>query len=181
MGSADFSSRPEDPSEDWGDVKYNWERKDPGWRPTELLDRLWQGGVPDDDLTVSPGTIPSPWRPSVHKGIFDACVTLTSLAGPVGTGVAEFRVTFPDFDGVMPPADLLGEAIAWAALRHSKGDRVLVRCHAGLSRSGLVVVPLMTWIDPSLTFDQALTRARHLRHELVLCRFEELGRGLARP
>ena len=108
-------------------------------------------------------------------------MTLTPLAGPAGTGVAEFRVTFPDRDGAVPPRHNLVEAIDWATRRHRAGDRVLVRCHAGLNRSGLVAVPVLTWIDESLSFDQALLRARTLRHELVLCRNEELARSLARP
>ena len=173
--------RPLDPGDSLGDVAYNWRRKDPGWRPTELLPRLWQGGTPDDDLVTAPGFLTSPWAPSVHADSFDACVTLTPLAAPAGTGVAEFRVTFLDTDDTAAPADLLRDAVEWAARRHAAGDRVLVRCHAGVSRSGLVVVPLMTWLDPGLTFDAALSRARQMRHPRVMCRFEGIARALARP
>lgn len=164
-----------------GDVAYNWQRRDPSWHPTELAVRLWQGGTPDDDLLVAPGSITSPWAPSVQARDFESCVTLTPLAGPAGTGVSELRVTFHDADHVTLNMQALGEAVEWALGRHRAGDRVLVRCHAGLVRSGLVAVPLLTWVDESLSFDQALAHARSRRHPLVLARFEVAARQLARP
>ena len=181
MGDALKYHRPVDPGDHAADIAVNWRRTDPGWHPTELLPRLWQGGTPDDDLVAPPGSLTAPWAPSVHAGLFDACVTLTPLAGPAGVNVTELRVAFHDTDGTIPPAGQLADVISWAHRRHSQVDRVLIRCHAGLSRSGLVAVPLMTWIDPTFTFDDALSHARAVRHPRVLRRFETTGRTLARP
>lgn len=181
MARDPLEPRPTDSVNYAGDVQWNWRRVDPSWHPTELLPRLWQGGTPDDDLLVEPGFVTSPWAPSVSLADFDACVTLTPIAAPAGAGVAEMRVTFQDAEVVKPRLDLLAEAIGWARRRHKSGDRVLIRCHAGLTRSGLVAVPLMTWLEPSLSFDDALALARSRRHRLVLSRFKEQARALSRP
>lgn len=165
------------------DVLFHWDRCDPHWSGTELLDRLFLGGTPQTDVVVAPGTIGSPWRPSVHREIADACVTLTPISGPAGPGVLELRVPLADRDGETLDLATLRDVVAWAVERHRAGDRVLVRCHAGLNRSGLVAVPVMTWVAPDLSFDEALGIARTKRHELVLCRpeFEVAARELARP
>lgn len=179
-----YELRHPDPATEWKDAYYNLNRNDPYPTPTLLLNRLWIGGTPDDDILIHPGTFPRPWKPSVHKENFDSCVTLTPLAGPAGTGISELRVTFPDTDKTAPPPlEILQNTISWARQEHAQGKRILVRCHAGLNRSGLIAVPLMTWIDPTLSFSQALEKARNKRHHLVLCRdtFRDLAEQLANP
>lgn len=165
------------------DVLFHWDRNDPPWEGTELLERLFLGGTPRTDVVVQPGAIASPWQPSVHRGLFDACITMTPISGPAGSGVLELRVPLNDRDGEILDTDRLRDAVEWVVSRHHAGDRVLVRCHAGLNRSGLIAVPAMTWIDPDISFDAALAIARTKRHELVLCRpeFEVQARRIARP
>jgi len=165
------------------DVLFHWDRNDPPWAGTELLERLFLGGTPRTDVVVQPGEIGSPWQPSVHRGLFDACVTMTPISGPAGSGVLELRVPINDRDGEERDLEILAGAVAWIVARHRVGNRVLVRCHAGLNRSGLVAVPAMTWIAPELSFDEALAAARAKRHELVLCRpeLEATARRLSRP
>lgn len=169
---------------DWAvDVVYNWDRVDPPWQPDELTERLWLGGTPRTDVVVPPGQVAAPWAPSAHRGLFDSCVTLTPIAGPAGDGVLELRVPLRDRDGEQLDLQMLAAAIQWAVDRHRDGHRVLVRCHAGLNRSGLVAVPLLTWLVPDMTFAAALEHARRVRHRLVLCRaeFQHAARALARP
>lgn len=165
------------------DVLFHWDRNDPPWEGTELLERFFLGGTPRTDVVVQPGAIASPWQPSVHRGLFDACVTMTPISGPAGSGVLELRVPLNDRDGDVLDLGILRGAVEWAVERHRAGNRVLVRCHAGLNRSGLVAVPALTWIDAAISFDEALRTARTRRHELVLCRpeFEVAARQLARP
>lgn len=165
------------------DVLFNWERPDPPWPATELVERLWLGGTPRTDVVVSPGCVASPWRPSAHAGHVDACLTMTPIAGPAGDGVVELRVPLKDRDDETLNLGLLRETIDWVVARHRRGDRVLVRCHAGLNRSGLVAVPALTWIDEDLSFDSALALARSRRHPTVLCRphFAVAARALSRP
>ena len=165
------------------EILFHWDRSDPSWQATELIDRLLLGGTPQTDLVVQPGSITSPWQPSVHPGICDACVTMSPIIGPAGRGVLELRVPLEDRSAEPVDHDALRKAIAWAVAQHRDGKRVLVRCHAGLNRSGLVAVPLMTWLDEALSFDDALEIARTRRHALVLCRpeLEDAARTLARP
>lgn len=168
LNFSSYANHELDPCTSWKDAYYNLNRRDPLPTPTMLLPNLFLGGTLDDDLLVYPGVLPTPGKPSVSKTDFDACVTLTPLAGPAGTGVAEFRFTFPDSSRRVPPVESLSSVINWAYSIYASGARVLIRCHAGLNRSGLIAVPLMTHIDKTLSFDKALTLARDARHELVL-------------
>jgi hypothetical protein len=174
---SNYEHRELDPCTSWQDAYYNLNRTEPLPSPTMLLPNLFIGGTPDDDLLVHPGVLPTPWKPSVSKNDFDACVTLTPLAGPAGTGVAEFRFTFPDSKTESPSLEMLASTIDWAYFMHRSGARVLVRCHAGLNRSGLIAVPLMTHIARTLSFTKALSIARENRHDLVLS--NELFQSLA--
>lgn len=158
-----------DEANDWDDVEYNWAREDPSWVPQEVYPRLWQGGTPDDDLVVSPGVVTSPWRPSMSREVVDACVTLTPVAAPTGTGVAELRVTFADSRSRPVPLDDVAEAAVWAASRWSRGDRVVVRCRAGLNRSGLVAALVVGILEPQWPWPDVVGLLREKRHALVLC------------
>jgi len=164
------------------DVVYNWERKNPKWEATEVSERLWIGGTPHTDVVVKPGSLTNPWSPSVTSDLFDACLTLTPIAGPVGHEVVELRVPLIDKKGAQVDIELVQEAVKWVVDKHKDNKKVLVRCHAGLNRSGLIVVPVLTFIEPSLSFNDALQRVRTLRHKLVLNRpeFLEVAKKVAR-
>jgi len=75
-------------------------------------------------------------------------VTLYAWAQPVDWEVEELRYGFGD--GALHGEDITRvlRAAAWAHERWASGDRVLVRCQAGLNRSGLVtalVLVLAGW------------------------------------
>ena len=163
------------------DVEYNWQRRDPAWTATLLHERLWIGGVPEFDVVVAPGTVASPWRPTAHAGLYDACLTMTPIAGPAGPGVLEYRVPLLDVDTPDLHLDVLHDALDWVLRQHQAGGRVLVRCHAGLNRSGVIAVPALTHLAAGWSFDEALAHARRTRHRLVLSRpaFETAARSLA--
>jgi len=108
----------------------------PAYAPNEILPRLWQGGTEDHDVVGGP-------RPTNHYGNdypFDVVVTLYADAQPVPWHVEELRFGFYDA-GLTPPA--VERAIALARHAHTRwqqGARVLIRCQAGVNRSGLVIV-----------------------------------------
>lgn len=124
---------------DWG-INYGitdlWSEVSPG---------LWVGGTHDDD-TVDLGRLSTR---SLHRFEvvqpaeigpvqFDAVVTLYAWARPVDWGVAEYRWGFGD--GRIGSVDLaeLADVVGWAFRRWRAGQRVLLRCQAGLNRSSLV-------------------------------------------
>jgi protein-tyrosine phosphatase len=96
--------------------------------------------------------------------------------------VVELRVPLIDKKGAQVDIELVQEAVKWVVDKHKDNKKVLVRCHAGLNRSGLIVVPVLTFIEPSLSFNDALQRVRTLRHKLVLNRpeFLEVAKKVAR-
>lgn len=161
-------SRKVDDAVGWDDSWFTFTDDSLHWTPSEVYPRLWQSGTPSDDVLVPPGVIPSPWAPSVSASQFDACLTLTPVAGPVGARVDEMRVTFPDCgrDGV--PVESLMEACSWAALRHQAGQRVLVRCRGGANRSGLAAGLILAHLEPTWSWEDILTCLRSKRHATVL-------------
>ena len=132
----------------------------------EIQPGLWLGGTPDDEWLDGPVEWDDGWV--VRDGRpFDAVVTLFALAQPFGWGVEELRYGFAD--GPVDDVDIptIVRCAEWAHERWSAGQRVLVRCQAGLNRSGLVlalVLVLDGW-DPEDAV--ALMRAR--RSPSVLC------------
>lgn len=139
------------------------------WRPTLIHERLWMGGVPDSDaLTLmGPEHLGGSWSPSAHKALFDAVVSLTALDGPAGTGVLELRAGMVDDHAGGIDKVLLTEALAHVLRWHRAGLRVLVRCRAGLNRSGAVAALTLMELE-DLEFDSAVAKLRSLRSELVL-------------
>ena len=68
---------------------------------------------------------------------FDAVVTLFAWALPCSWGVEELRYGFPDAHPDLADMTRVVAAARWAHERWVSGDRVLIRCQAGLDRSGL--------------------------------------------
>ena len=132
----------------------SWEIDYPSWAADEILPGLFMGGTHDDATVADPMPLGGlgGWRE------FDAVVTLYAWAQPVAWEIEELRYGFGD--GALDGADLgrILRAARWAHERWQSGDRVLIRCQAGLNRSGLVtalVLVLDGW-DPA-------EAVRHLR------------------
>ena len=118
---------------------------------SNILENLFMGGTADDDV--------------IHYGQhnfgprkdlpFDAIVTMYAWARPADWQVQEFRYGVPD--AKIEDIDLhrLREAVEFASTRLDKGDRVLVRCQAGLNRSGLVtaLVLIKKGMSPELAIE----------------------------
>ena len=117
----------------------------PSWpdpAPTEILPGLWQGGTSESSL------IGRPTKSGHYRGKrpFDLIVTLYADAQPAPWGVEEIRYGFPDAE--LGPGDLdrVREIAAYAAERWKSGGRVLIRCQAGVNRSGLVTALVLTFL-----------------------------------
>ena len=110
---------------------HNW----PEYAPTEILPGLWQGGTEDHEVVGCP-------TPRGHYSLnysFDFIVTLYADAMPAPWGVEELRFRFPD-SCLTPLVELKAVSLARSAYQHwLAGERVLIRCQAGVNRSGLVM------------------------------------------
>ena len=101
---------------------------------SEILPNLFMGGTDDDDVIHIPARIYN----RRNELPFDAIVTMYEYARPAFGGVQEFRYAVPDAAMDNINLDRLRDAVEFAHARWKAGDRVLIRCQAGLNRSGLV-------------------------------------------
>lgn len=106
---------------------------------TQILPGLWQGGTADDDWLDNA----VPLRTLDDDRPFDAVLTLFAWARPCGWNVAELRYGFADAGLETGDVADLVDAASWAHRRWSAGQRVLIRCQAGLNRSGLLTAMVM--------------------------------------
>jgi predicted protein tyrosine phosphatase len=144
----------------------------------EILPGLFQGGTAEDDelgafLRTAPKDIKAYeaedyiGETQVKRHDFDTVVTAYVSANPCSLGVKELRYTF--FDGNMadfhPENDLfwlVREAHAdWKA-----GKRVLIRCQAGINRSGLIMALVL--IREGYSPEEAIEQIRDKRCEAAL-------------
>ena len=123
---------------------------------SEILPNLFMGGTDDDDVTHIPARIYNR-----KNGLpFDAIVTMYEFARPAFGGVQEFRYAVPDAEMANISLDRLRDAVEFAHARWKAGDRVLIRCQAGLNRSGLVtaLVLIKEGHDPKAAIDLLRTK-----------------------
>ncbi len=106
---------------------------------SEIAPNLFQGGTDDLDVIHLPVT-------NNNKRIdlpFDAIVTMYAWARPADWQVQEFRYGVPDAKISDIELSRLRQAVQFGYDRWKSGDRVLVRCQAGLNRSGLVTALIL--------------------------------------
>jgi protein-tyrosine phosphatase len=97
---------------------------------------------------------------------FDAIVTMYAWARPADWNIQEFRYGVPDASITEIDLDRLRQAVDFGYDRWKQGDRVLVRCQAGLNRSGLVLALIL--IKDGLKPAEAIARIRDNRGEDAL-------------
>ncbi|MCX6442057.1 MAG: dual specificity protein phosphatase family protein [Actinobacteria bacterium] len=127
-----------------------------------IAPNLFQGGTDDLDVIHLAQTNNRP-RTDLP---FDAIVTMYAWARPADWKVQEFRYGVPDASITDIDLDRLRQAVDFGYDRWKQGDRVLVRCQAGLNRSGLVLALIL--IKDGLTPTQAIARIRDNRGEDAL-------------
>ena len=127
-----------------------------------IAPNLFQGGTDDLDVIHLAQTNNRP-RTDLP---FDAIVTMYAWARPADWNVQEFRYGVPDASITDIDLDRLREAVDFGYDRWKQGDRVLVRCQAGLNRSGLVLALIL--IKDGLKPAEAIARIRDNRGEDAL-------------
>ena len=139
----------------------------PEWTPNEILPGLFQGGTDDLDLVMF-----GSWRRWSEQYPFDVVVTLYADANPVPWGVEEIRFGFLDADLSTSDARRVVQIARDAHLRWVQGDRVLIRCQAGVNRSGLVtaLVLMLAGYQPADAIEHI--RSRRSRRALSNGHFE---------
>lgn len=127
-----------------------------------ILPNLFQGGT--DDLDV----IHLPQLRNVQRNDlpFDAIVTMYAWARPADWHVQEFRYGVPDASISDIDLNRLRQAVEFGYERWKSGDRVLIRCQAGLNRSGLVTALIL--IRDGLPASEAIGLIRNHRGEDAL-------------
>jgi hypothetical protein len=128
----------------------------------EILPGLFMGGTADDETVDYAQDLPELGA----KNIFDAVVTLYSWAQPMGWGVEEMRYGFADASVDHFDTDRLLRVSKWAFERWNTGEKVLIRCQAGLNRSGLVTV--LTMMHAGYEPTEAIELVRTKRSQMAL-------------
>lgn len=130
---------------------------------SEILPALWQGGTEDDDnIYHGQKRLPTMNDPKP----FDAVVSLCAYTQPVGWLTKEFRYGFAD-GPVEPEVYQECERIAdWAHSEWKLGSKVLIRCQAGLNRSGLITSLVL--LREGMDLAQILELIRSKRGEFAL-------------
>ena len=129
---------------------------------SEIAPNLFMGGTADEDV--------------IHQAVaynkdrtdlpFNAIITMYAWANPADWRVQEFR--YGIYDSAIADIDLdrLKQAVEFGYNRWLSGDRVLVRCQAGLNRSGLVTALIM--MSTGLDAETAIEQIRKNRADIAL-------------
>jgi protein-tyrosine phosphatase len=120
------------------------------------------GGTADDD-TID---YAKPLSTFEHGLPYDAVVTLYSWAQPMPWGIEELRYGFADATMSHVDEARLHRIVEWAYDRWQEGKSVLIRCQAGMNRSGLVCALVLMKAEYSA--EDAIKLLREKRSEVVL-------------
>ena len=133
---------------------------------SEIAPNLYMGGTDDDDVIHSPqmSSLPRNDLP------FDSIITMYAWARPADWQVQEFRYGIPDSRIEEINLVRLKQAVDWGYRQWINGDRLLVRCQAGLNRSGLVTALIL--IESGLDAQSAILQIRSQRADYALCNSE---------
>jgi protein-tyrosine phosphatase len=127
----------------------------------EVAANLFMGGTDDMDV------IHFPAKNKTRNDLpFDAIVTMYAYAQPADWKIQEFRYGVPDAAIADIDLNRLKQAVEFGYNRWMAGDRVLVRCQAGLNRSGLVTALIL--MSTGLDAETAIEQIRKNRAELAL-------------
>jgi protein tyrosine/serine phosphatase len=130
---------------------------------SEILSGLWLGGTDDFDTIDYEANTLGPR--AITKNDFEVVVTLYAWARPVDWFVEEVRYGFYDDNSSFDEATLM-RAAKYAHEQWKSGKNVLVRCQAGINRSGLTMgIVLML---EGYTAEQAIELMRTKRSSAVL-------------
>ena len=129
----------------------------------EILPNLFMGGTLDSK-TID---CAQPLQEFQSERDFDCIVTLYAWAAPANWGVEERRLGFPDAQIIEEYLEPIHEMATWAHSRWKSGKKVLIRCQAGLNRSGLLTALVL--LREGHSPKQAIELIREKRSEWALC------------
>ncbi len=129
---------------------------------SEIAPNLFMGGTADEDVIHQPVA----YNKARADLPFDAIITMYAWANPADWKVQEFRYGIYDSDISQIDLDRLKQVVEFGYNRWLSGDRVLVRCQAGLNRSGLVTALIM--MSTGLDAETAIEQIRKNRAEIAL-------------
>ena len=129
---------------------------------SEIAPNLFMGGTADEDV-IHHAVAYNKARTDLP---FDAIITMYAWANPADWRVQEFR--YGIYHSAIADIDLdrLKQAVEFGYNRWLSGDRVLVRCQAGLNRSGLVTALIM--MSTGLDAETAIEQIRKNRADVAL-------------
>ena len=102
---------------------------------SEIVPGLWQGGTDDYDTVNRASKLPI----MSHRSEFNAVVTLEASTNPMGWLVKELRYGFPDGPIDAEIYEEIERIADWAFVEWKASGKTLIRCQAGLNRSGLLI------------------------------------------
>lgn len=105
----------------------------------EILPGLFMGGTSEEQTIDSPQIL---HQFQVDRE-FDCVVTLYAWAAPANWEIEERRFGFPDGSLQNWQLPIIHEIANWAHSKWADGSKVLIRCAAGLNRSGLVTALIL--------------------------------------
>lgn len=124
---------------------------------SQILPKLFMGGTADDDVVQ----VGNNGYYRVTTDHFDTVVTMYSYANPVDWKVKEYR--YGIYDSVIADVNIskLESIVEQAYKAWKSGERVLIRCQAGLNRSGLVTALIL--IKDGYSAEDAIALIREKR------------------
>lgn len=134
----------------------------------EVLPNLWQGGTHDQDI-IGNDTFAKPFVSRIAyitPEDFDTVVTLYQYANPAGWLVKEYRYCVYDAGIELLDKQELFATARFAYDEWKRGKKVLVRCQAGLNRSGLVMALVL--MQDGYTAEEAIDLIRSKRNPYAL-------------
>jgi hypothetical protein len=129
---------------------------------SEIIENLYMGGTDDNDVITLPA---NPYAKRTDLP-FDSIVTMYAWARPADWKVQEYRYGVPDARISDMDLSRLRQAVNWGFKQWRKGDRVLVRCQAGLNRSGLVTALIL--MKTGMSAEDAIRTIRKNRADIAL-------------
>ena len=129
---------------------------------SEILPGLYMGGTADDDVV----DVAKPLKNFNDSNEFDSVVTAYSWAQPMSWHCHENRYGFAD--GFLDENTLskVKDISEWIYSEWQRGRRCLVRCQAGLNRSGLIIA--MCLVKAGYSPQQAIDLIRQKRSPQAL-------------
>lgn len=138
---------------------------------SEIIPNLWVGGTDDDDTIEDSANLHI--ARNITKDDFDAVVTLYAWAQPVDWMVEELRFGFYDSGISHIDMEALHRAATFAVSQIKAGRKVLIRCQAGLNRSGLTAALALVMMGYKPEEAISLLREKRSKYVLINKEFEQ--------